>query len=180
MFLRRFCYPNRLVDCMQFFGRSPCEVSRFANLIMHHLYDNFGHLTSTFNHHRLTPGVLERFAQAVTTKGGALPDTWGFLDGTVRPIARPTWNQRQVYNGHKRVHALKFQGVMTPDGIISHLTGPWVGRRHDSRMLSESGLYHELEQHAHGTDGRAMHLYGDPAYSLSTYIISPFKGMQRL
>ena len=66
---------------------------------------------------------------------------------------------------------------MTPDGIISHLTGPWVGRRHDSRMLTESGLYPELELYARGIDGRPMHLYGDPAYSLSTFIMSPYKGI---
>lgn len=71
---------------------------------------------------------------------------------------------------------MKYQGLMTPDGIISHLTGPWVGRRHDSRMLNESGLYQELQLYSRGSDGRPMHVYGDPAYSLSTYIVSPFKG----
>ncbi|KAL9977147.1 hypothetical protein ACROYT_G014520 [Oculina patagonica] len=33
------------------------------------------------------------------------------MDGTVRPIARPGERQRVLYNGHKRVHALKFQSV---------------------------------------------------------------------
>ena len=61
-----------------------------------------------------------------------LQDTWGFLDGTVRPIAWPIHNQHHVYNGHKRVHALKFQGLMVPNGVIVHLARPWVGRRHDS------------------------------------------------
>jgi len=164
------------MDCVQIFGRSLCEISRFSNLIMHHLYNEFHYLLDTFNHRRLTPALLETFAQAVIDKGCVLPDTWGFLDGTIRPIARPTRNQQQVYNGHKRVHALKFQGLMTPDGIISHLTGPWIGRRHDSRMLNESGLYEELELYSHGTDGRPMHVYGDSAYSLSRYIISPYKG----
>ena len=65
---------------------------------------------------------------------------------------------------------------MTPDGIISHLTGPWIGCRHDSRMLRESGLIDELEQYAKGTNGQIMHLYGDPAYPLTQYIVSPFKG----
>ena len=33
-------------------------------------------------------------------------------------------NQRIVYNGHKRVHALKFQSIVTPNGLISNLHGP--------------------------------------------------------
>lgn len=176
IFLRRFAYPNRLLDCMQLFGRPIDELSRIANHVMHHLYIRFHRILDTFDHRRLDSQTLEKFARAVQDRGGALPDTWGFIDGTVRPIARPTRHQRQVYNGHKRVHALKFQSVMTPDGIISHLTGPWVGRRHDSRMLNESGLYQELEQWAHGTDGRPMHLYGDPAYGMTTYIMCPVKG----
>ena len=41
------------------------------------------------------------------------------------------------------------------------------------RMLRESGLMPDLEQYAKGTDGRVMHLYGDPAYPLTQYIMSP-------
>ena len=42
---------------------------------------------------------------------------------------------------------------MTPDGIISHLTGPWIGRHHDACMLRESELMPELEEYAKGNDG---------------------------
>ena len=53
---------------------------------------------------------------------------FGFIDGTVRPIARPGENQRVVYNGHKRVHALKFQSVVLPNGLIGNMYGP-VGEK---------------------------------------------------
>jgi hypothetical protein len=43
-------------------------------------------------------------------------------------------------------------------------------------MLKESGLVPELETHAKGINGQVMHLYGDPAYPLTQYIMSPFKG----
>ena len=49
------------------------------------------------------------------------------IDGTVRPICRPKQHQRVVYNGHKRVHSLKFQCVALPNGIIAHIFGP-VGK----------------------------------------------------
>ena len=45
----------------------------------------------------------------------------------MRAISRPGKDQRLVYNGHKRVHALKFQSVSLPNGIIANLFGP-VGR----------------------------------------------------
>jgi hypothetical protein len=35
--------------------------------------------------------------------------------------------QRIVYNGHKRVHALKYQSLALPNGLIANLFGP-VGR----------------------------------------------------
>ena len=57
-------------------------------------------------------------------KGAALENWFGFVDGTVRPIARPDENQRVVYNGHKRVHALKFQSVALPNSIIANMYGP--------------------------------------------------------
>ena len=41
--------------------------------------------------------------------------------------SRPGKDQRLVYNGHKRVHAFKFQSVSLPNGIIANLFGP-VGR----------------------------------------------------
>ena len=61
------------------------------------------------------------------SKGAALHNCFGFIDGTVRPISRPMSNQRVVYNGHKRVHALKFQAVTLPNGLIANIYGP-VGK----------------------------------------------------
>ena len=43
-------------------------------------------------------------------------------------------------HGHKRVHALKFQSVVAPNGLIANLFGPVKGHRHDSGMLAISGL----------------------------------------
>ena len=57
-------------------------------------------------------------------KGAPLENCFGFVDGTVRPICRPNENQSTVYNGHKRVHALKFQSVTIPTGLIANLYGP--------------------------------------------------------
>ena len=60
-------------------------------------------------------------------EGAALDNCYGFIDGTVRPICRPQDNQRVVHNGHKRVHAIKFQSVTAPSGMIAQIYGP-VGK----------------------------------------------------
>ena len=39
-------------------------------------------------------------------------------------------NQRAIYNGHKRVHSMKFQSVALPNGLVGHLCGPVEGKRH--------------------------------------------------
>ncbi|CAB4034506.1 Hypothetical predicted protein, partial [Paramuricea clavata] len=68
--------------------------------------------------------TLVEFANAIHNHGAALTNCWGFVDGTVRPIARPDQHQRTVYNGHKRVHAIKFQSVVPHNGLITNLYGP--------------------------------------------------------
>ena len=64
------------------------------------------------------------YAYAVADRGTALSNCFGFVDGTVRPICRPGKDQKVVYNGHKRVHALKFQSVSLPNGLVAQLCGP--------------------------------------------------------
>ena len=89
-------------------------------------------------------------------------------------MCRPTRNQREYYNGHKRIHAIKFQSVTTPDGIIIHLFGPVSGRRHDMFLLGESQIKDILEEHAVDQDGH-FYVYGDPAYTLSPVLLAPYR-----
>ena len=71
----------------------------------------------------MSPANSEEFASAVSNRGAALQNCWGFIDGTVRPISRPGENQRCLYNGHKKVHAIKFQSIATPNGLVANLYG---------------------------------------------------------
>ena len=103
------------------------------------------HLLTDFTHAAwFTRACLERYAQAVHDKA-PLPNCFGFIDGTVRAICRPTVGQRAFYNGHKGYHGVNYQTVVTPDGLIAHMYGPMEGCRHDSGMLRQSGLQHDLK-----------------------------------
>jgi hypothetical protein len=107
--------------------------------------------------------------------GGAMTHVWGFIDGTLRRICRPTYDQRVAYSGHKRCHGVKFQSVVTPDGLIALLYGGMEGSRHDSTMLAESKLLNTLQALMPGDNGLPIYkLYGDPAYSISLYLCKAF------
>ena len=202
--LKRFAYPCRYSDMIPIFGRSVPELSIISNEITDWLYTNHGHKVTHWNHDILSPAMLDVYATAIYNKGAALENCFGFIDGTVRPISRPIINQRAVYNGHKRVHALKFQSVALPNGLIGHLYGavgkqkfmlllffPVLkrfdsyfstilflyseGRMHDARMLALSNLYDELENFAFSPTGAEMCLYGDPAYPLRVHLQAPFR-----
>ena len=67
------------------------------------------------------------------------------------------------------------QSFVTPNGLIAHMFGPIEGRRHDAFMLSASGLSNKLQ--LIGQSSTPYVLYGDPAYGVSSHILSPFRGL---
>ena len=125
--LRRLTYPCRYSDLIPRFGRPVPELSMIYNIVLDYIYSTQGHRITQWNNTILDPVSLERYAVAISDKGAALDNCIGFIDGTVRPICRPGELQRVVYNGHKRVHALKFQSVTLPNGMIANMYGP-VGK----------------------------------------------------
>ena len=98
-----------------------------TNQLVDHVNSHHAHRVTQWNHKILSPVKLQTYVDAIVSKGSPLSNRFGFTDGTVRPITRPGANQRTVYNGHKRVHALKFQSVVLPNGLIGKLYGP-VGK----------------------------------------------------
>ena len=94
----------------------------------------------------------------------------------MRPVARAGEHQRVLFNGYKRVHAIKFQSVVAPNGLIVNLFGRVERRRHDSAILAMSGLLPMLETHSLTPTGQPLCLYGDPAYPLRVHLQGPFKG----
>lgn len=94
---------------------------------MDNIFNNHSHRISQWNRIVLSSPLLQEYADAIHAKGSPLENCFGFIDGTVRPLARPNQQQRIVYNGHKRVHSLKFQSVALPNELIGNMYGP-VGK----------------------------------------------------
>ena len=109
------------------FARPVPVLSMVTNEVLDYIYTVHSHRIINWNPAVVNPRALQTYAQVISQRGSPLLNCFGFVDGTVRPIARPDNNQRAVYNSHKRVHALKVQSLVLPNGIIGNLYGP-VGK----------------------------------------------------
>ncbi len=180
LLLRRLAYPNRATDLVELFGLYPCEISLLLGHMVFHVYDNFHNLLE--NSLEMWIPSLPKFRDVIVGQGAPVGlNIWCFLDGTLRPMCRPSYGQRSQYSGHKRVHGLKFEILSLPNGIIARLYGPEDGRRHDITMARNSGLYGALEliQNA-GQDvwGERFRCFADSGYIglLNDALIIGFKG----
>lgn len=175
--LRRFSYPIRFGDMVPKFGRPEPQLSMIAGDVTNFIYNLHHHRIHNFNQPWLSPANLQIFADAIHNAGAPLDNCWGFVDGTVRPICRPNNLQRVVYNGHKRVHALKFQSIAAPNGLVANLFGPVEGRRHDSGMLGDSNILPRLVQICNRPNQTPLCIYGDLAYPLREQLQTPFRSL---
>ena len=162
--LKRYAYPCRYTALIPRFGRPVPQLCMAANVITDMIFHRFHCLLTDLDQPWLSPHNLQTYADAIHNRCTALENCWGFVNGPARPICKPGRNQRVVYNSHKRVHALKFQSVAAPNGLIANLYGPVEGRRHDSAILAMSGLLAQLEQYSVSPTGDVLCIYGDPAY----------------
>lgn len=138
----RLAYPSRLETLSLILGWSVTAISGCVSFMIEYIHQNWQYLLRDFDSGHLTPERLKLYAEAVHRKAGpnTLTNCWAFLDCTIRQICRPVEFQREVYNGHKKYHSLKYSALKCPDGIMCHLYGPFSGRRNDNYLLHTSEL----------------------------------------
>ena len=172
--LVRLSHLTRYWTMMDRFGHSRTWLSIVFNDTMLHLYRRY-HKKLAWDDSRLTFEKLSNYAMAIhNTGGGSI--FWGFIDGTLNATCPPVIDQGQFYSGHKRKHGYKFQSIVTPDGLVSSLMGPFIGRREDWKMVELSGLHEKLRAiNAGRRSARALYLYGDPAYCTVYGIMGPYR-----
>ena len=120
--LKCFASPCRFIDMIQLLARPIPQLSIICNQMRNLIYENWNHLLSNLNQPWLSPQCLQGFCNTIRQKGAALSNCWGFVDGTVRPISRLNESQKILYNGHKKIHGIKFQSVVAPNGLRSSLS----------------------------------------------------------
>ena len=178
MVLRRVAYPCRYADLTLMFHRPKPELCNcmLFNLGINFIYERFSTRLTDMSQPWLTVPSLLHYCEVLIAKGSQLQYCWGMIDGTVRKMCRQTRHQREVFNGHHRVHAIKFQSIVIPNGLIANLYGPMAGRRHDSALLHASGVQAYMQQNMISPDGQPMCIYGDPAYPLTAHVKRPHRG----
>ena len=168
----KYAFPMRHGTMVKVFGSSTCRMSRIISALRRLIFARFR--GSVTNPRVLAPHELEAFSDAVKRKSG-ISTCFGFIDGTVREICKPSNLQGACYNGKDRKHALKYQGVTTPDGMFLQLAGPWPGARHDQFMVRESGILAYLESlPRRASDGAVYCIYADQGYSQAFGIETPY------
>ena len=141
------------------------------------MYHNFAHLRDNRSL-ECWARHFPTFANAIHCGGrkGAAPlkNCVGYLDGSNQYISKPHLAQGILFNGHKRRHCVKWQGLMLPNGIMPMPFGPCNGKNHDALMLDRSGVVRIMRRICRSL-GRTFQLYGDPAYPQSPWIGGPFR-----
>ena len=181
--LRRLSFSGCLYDMDALFNRGEATISVIFNSMLRLLYGTWNGLLVNLRENT-GPGRWLTHAKLIEAfiavrHIGPFQHLCGFIDGTCRPIARPSRHQRIWYSGHKKLHVQKFQAIMTPFGIVVHLFGPVEGTRHDSAMLRMSGLLNQLQNDLpprSAAPGDVFAIYGDSAYPLRTNLHVPFTG----
>ena len=172
VYMFKMSHPCRLrFDTEKFFGMRKSKISELILFFGSALYKL---ACQYFDNPRIWYRHMARYARCIERKCNDLfPNIWGFIDGTLRKTCRPTVHQDLLYTRYKRCHALKYQSIVTPDGLIACLSGPYIGKRHDSRMLTESGILDKLRT-LFAEQGVVYALYGDLAYAQNIYVFGGY------
>ena len=187
MVLYRFAFPSTLNKLQVTFGIHYSVCSLIVNHCVNLICAKFENRLTDFDS-VLVLERLEEYQRAIEIKSeGAATHCFALIDATLHQICRP-WGrtnkrrgltnnnriQQAAYSGHKRHHGLKFQSVIVPDGMIVQMFGPVEGRRHDTTVLKES----KLEQALTGLP-RNAYVYGDQAYPVRPWLLSPYRGANK-
>jgi len=156
-----------------FFGYSKSMLSEVFWTMLELIYQEWDFLLSDFGSGHLSRERLQLVATKTFAKGASLTNCCGFIDCTIRQLCQPLVSQRTLYNGHKKIHFLKYSAVKAPDGLIYYLWSPYEGRRNDNILLKESGLRERMKEKAEG-----FCIFGDPAYPVSAEVQWPWSRME--
>ncbi|OAD78689.1 hypothetical protein PHYBLDRAFT_163782 [Phycomyces blakesleeanus NRRL 1555(-)] len=173
--LRGMVFPARSADLSLLFGKAKSTLSDIFHEMIEKIYFKF-YSALRFDYCQFRESNLIRFSRAIRERSPAM-NCVGFIDGTFNKMARSIVDQDGVYNGHSRGHGLKYQAVVTPDGITSSIMGPDSGRNHDVRLYHEGqldGMMGEAFDFS-SINGPCYYLYGDSAYTESDHMMIPYK-----
>ncbi|KAF8572848.1 hypothetical protein K439DRAFT_1253412, partial [Ramaria rubella] len=167
------------------YDRLQSVVSEIINETACFINGHWGHLLDWDGSGLLHPHCLCEYMDALHAFRAPCKTIFGFIDCTIRPTCRPGEFQELIYMGYKKCHGMKYQGVVVPNGLIGHLSGPFRAPQNDMGVLAESNLLEYLESHAIQPGStqrdpparRYFQVYGDSAYGVSPVMVNLYSSI---
>jgi hypothetical protein len=78
-----------------------------------------------------------------------------------------------MYSSYYKDHGMKWQAIVTPNGLVSSLCRPYSGPANDWTMVQDSGVLDRCRQVY--SDNRRLYIYSDPAYIGAFGIMGPYQ-----
>jgi hypothetical protein len=168
LLLARLSSSSTMYILGKLYGWSVSSFSEIVNSLARDLCERFESLICC--NVPLFKSRLILFDAAIQKSGCCLKKCVGFVDGTCREISRPLYNQVLHYSGKVKEHCIKFQAVTTPDGLCTHLFGPFEGTKHDQTLYNASGVEELFQQQGFNS----YCVFGDQGYANSGHLVSPY------
>ncbi|OAQ32208.1 hypothetical protein K457DRAFT_70832 [Linnemannia elongata AG-77] len=153
------------------FHRDRGTTTRIFSCMLEWLDDHWSGILD-WDQDRLTPNRLQAFVHAIDARslqghGGDMTslDVFGFINGASRQVCRLAYEQRAVYSSYDNAHVQRYHVLITPDGIIVHVSRPQAGTCSDATIFADSTLHTWLERSAWASDGHPLKVLGDTAYA---------------
>ncbi|KAF8592099.1 hypothetical protein K439DRAFT_1325637, partial [Ramaria rubella] len=103
---------------------SQSAMSGLVNWTVLYLDETWTHILKWEHEGLLTPERLSHYDNAIYTQGAPTRTVFGWPDCTKFHICQPSQFWRMACNGQERIHCLKDQARVIPNGMIAHLHGP--------------------------------------------------------
>lgn len=167
--LRILASPESLHHLVSTFSRAQGVLSRITKMVTSLLHGQVRRFLTHLDQAWLLENgeMLTEAAKNVAKIDAAV---WGFVDGKTYFIGRVTRNLEAFFNGHKQNTCIKFETVVSVQGLAHRLSGPANGVDHDARVIVEHGLLRELAlldaaaQERNPEDNLGLNVIADSAY----------------
>lgn len=166
MLLGRNAHPHSVRGTMEkLYGYDRTQITKWTNYMLEYVFDQWAFLLD-LNEERLSNKMNEYCALLGTKANPEDPSackSYLCIDGVNVRVCYPTRYQERYYNGAYKYHGIKFQGMVSPVGIVESCYGPLPSVRNDAAMWDIARDFSAMTR-INERVGRVCTVLGDPAY----------------